>query len=210
MAAGSALIDEPDTMRERRCIVTGEVESEDRLIRFVAGPDGMVVPDIAAKLPGRGLWVSADKQLLELAIAKNHFSRAAKAPLQAQAELAQTVTDQLLRRILDTLGLARRSGVLSVGFDGVSRALAARTPPDLLVEASDGAADGRRKLVGMAAARGLSPGIVDCLSSAELGLALGRENVIHAAINPGRLSERVRLEAGRLRGFRPASGRVGL
>ena len=195
-------------MRERRCIVTGEVRPDDQLIRFVANPEGCVVPDVSAKLPGRGFWVSAERRTLELAVTKSHFSRAAKVPLTAPADLPDRVELQLVRRISEHLGLARRSGVLLSGFDTVARAFGARRPPDLLVEAADGSRDGRRKLLGLAAARGLSPAVMDLLTSSELGLALGRENVVHAAFNPGRLSERVRLEAGRLRGFRPASGHV--
>ncbi|HEY5048934.1 MAG TPA: RNA-binding protein [Rhizomicrobium sp.] len=201
--------DDQKSMRERRCIVTGQVLSEDLLIRFVADPDGRMVPDIAARLPGRGYWVSAQRGVLEVAIAKNHFPRAAKASVLVPADLSERVESQLVRRLSDDLGLARRSGSLVLGFDGVARAMDARIAPDLLVEASDGSEDGRRKLVGLASARGRSPVVMDCLTSAELSLALGRENVVHAALNPGRLSERVRLDAGRLRGFRPAPRRNG-
>ena len=114
-------------MRERRCIVTGEVLPEEALIRFVADPDGCVVPDIAATLPGRGIWVSAQREVLETAVAKNQFSRAAKAPLTAPADLADRVERQLVRRLLDDLGLARRAGLLVLGFDNVSRALDSRS-----------------------------------------------------------------------------------
>jgi hypothetical protein len=196
-------------MRERRCIVTGKVLPDEDLIRFVADPDGCVVPDIAGTLPGRGLWVSAQRGVLEVAVAKNHFSRSAKAHLVASADLPQRVESQLVRRLTDDLGLARRAGLLVQGFDSVARAMDSKKPPIVLVEAADGAEDGRRKLVGMAAARGLHVDVVDCLTCTELSLALGRENVVHAALNPGRLSERVRREAGRLRGFRPASVCVG-
>jgi len=197
-------------MRERRCIVTGEVLPEAQLIRFVADPDGCVVPDIAAKLPGRGMWVTARRDILERAIAKNNFSRSAKAALAASADLAVRVESLLVRRLADDLGLARRAGQLVQGFDNIARAIESRTPPAVLVEASDGSPDGRRKLTAVAATHGLRPEIVDCLSSEELSLALGRENVVHAALIPGRFSERAKLEAGRLRGFRPASGNVGL
>jgi hypothetical protein len=153
--------------------------------------------------------VSARRDAVETAVAKNQFSRAAKTALKAPADLAERVELQLVRRLSDDLGLARRAGLLILGFDVISRALDSKKPPILLVEAADGAADGRRKLVGMAGARGLHPAVMDCLTCAELSLALGRENVIHAALNPGRLSERVRREAGRLRGFRPASVCIG-
>ena len=103
------------------------------------------------------------------------------------------------------LGLARRAGQLVLGFDNVRRTLDDKVPPAVLVEARDGAADGRRKLAGSAHAHSLKTETIDCLSTAELSLALGRENVIHAALKPGRLAERLIFDAGRLRGFRPVS-----
>lgn len=199
--------------RERRCIVTGEVLPEGKLIRFVAGPDGQVVPDLAARLPGRGIWVSSRKNILELAIARNQFSRAAKSKLTISGDLAQRVELQLVGRILDFLGLARRSAALLLGFVAIVESLKSKSPPDLLVEAVDGGRDGREKLLAAAHASGIHPAVIDCLYCSELSLALGRENVVHAAVRRGRFSERLRVEAGRLEGFRPvrrAVGRTGL
>ena len=196
-------------MRERKCIVTGEVREEAQLIRFVVSPDGDVVPDIAAKLPGRGIWASADRATLERAIAKNHFSKAAKANVKASAELPALVEKQIVQRMIGDLGMARRSGVLVTGFDNVARAMDAKPAPALLIEASDGAADGRRKVLGMAKARGLELPVLDGLSSAELSLALGKENVIHAALKAGALAERLIFEAGRLAGFRSGKTEAG-
>jgi uncharacterized protein len=207
--AAAILEREDDDMRERRCIVSGEVLPETRLIRFVAGPDGNIVPDIAAKLPGRGIWVSADTKSLEKAIAKNLFSRAAKKTVAADAGLPARVEKLLVRRMADDLGLARRAGALIMGFDSVERALSGKNPPHLLVEASDGAADGRRKLIAVARAQGLKPAIIDCLDSGELGLALGRENVVHAALKSGQLAERLEMNAGRLAGFRAGTDAAG-
>src|SRR5690349_13851875 len=96
--------------RERRDLVSGEVMEEARLIRFVAGPDGQVVPDLARKLPGRGLWVAADRPSVETAAKKGLFSRAAKAKLSAGAALADQVESLLLKRLLSGLGLARPGG----------------------------------------------------------------------------------------------------
>jgi hypothetical protein len=110
--------------------------------------------------------------------------------------------------MLGDLGLARRSGSLVLGFDNVLRALdGPKTPPALLIEATDGSSDGKRKLYNAAHARGLKPAVVECLSSAELGLALGRENVIHAAVQPGGLAERLTLDAARLKNLRSANER---
>jgi len=194
-----------DDARERRCIVTGDVLAEARLVRFAADPDGNVVPDVAAVLPGRGMWVSATRAVVAAAVAKNLFSKSAKMPLKASGDLPDRVERLIVARMQSDLGLARRAGQAVAGFDNVVRELDARTPPKVLVEASDGAADGRRKLAGSARARGLKVEIIEVLTSAELSLALGRENVIHAALKPGRLAERLTFDAGRLGGFRQAS-----
>lgn len=188
--------------RERRCIVTGEVCDEAHLIRFVVSPDGEIIPDIAAKLPGRGIWVSADRATLERAIAKNHFAKAAKANVRISAGLPALVEKQVAQRMLNDLGLAKRSGALILGFDNVARALQGPMPPPVLIEAADGAADGKRKLYAVAYARGQKPAVIECLTKAELSLALGKENVIHAALKAGALAERLIFEAGRLSGFR--------
>jgi predicted RNA-binding protein YlxR (DUF448 family) len=188
---------------ERRCIVTGQVLPKDRLIRFVAGPDGVVVPDLAAVLPGRGLWVLAERAVVEKAALKGHFAKAARAQVKASPDLAARVEALLVRRMMADLGLARRSGVLVLGSDQVLRALAGKLPPAALIDASDGAADGKRKIRALARGRGWQPVLIVALSSSELSLALGRVNVIHASLKPGRLAERLICDAARLGGFRP-------
>jgi predicted RNA-binding protein YlxR (DUF448 family) len=202
-----AIREDDETAHERKCIVTGKLRDRARLIRFVVSPDGEVTPDLAAKLPGRGMWVSADRKSLEQAVAKNHFSKAAKANVKASADLAARVEKLIVRRMSDDLGMARRSGALVCGFDNVVRELDGAKPPAALVEASDGAADGRRKLVGSAKSRGLDLPVIDVLTCEEISLALGRENVIHAALKSGPLAERLIFEAGRLSGLRNASGK---
>jgi hypothetical protein len=191
--------------RERRCIVSGEIMPDDRLIRFVAAPDGQVVPDVAAKLPGRGLWVTATRRAVGQAVEKKLFARAAKANVAAGADLADRVEKALVTRMLGDLGIARRSGALVLGFDNVLRALDSARPPAVMIEAADGSGDGKRKLYNAAHARGMKPRVVECLTSAEMGLALGRENVIHAAVQPGGLAERLTFDAERLQGFRASS-----
>lgn len=193
---------ETGSVRERRCIVTGDVLSEAQLIRFVVAPDNKVVPDIAGSLPGRGHWVRADRAVLEKAVTRNFFAKSAKSSVDVPADLGTRTQSLLVERMMADLGLARRAGQLVFGFDNVARALQSRTPPVVLVEAGDGAADGRRKLVALAEAKKLAVEIVDCLDSGEISLALGRENVIHAALKSGRLSERLVMDAGRLKGFR--------
>jgi predicted RNA-binding protein YlxR (DUF448 family) len=206
MTVAARKMDEDETMRQRRCIVSGEIMPDNRLIRFVLAPDGQVVPDIAAKLPGRGLWVSASRAAVDAAVEKKLFSRAAKAPANATADLAERAEKALVARMSGDLGLARRAGTLVLGFDNVLRALESVRAPSLMIEASDGAGDGKRKLYNAAHARGLKPQMVECLSSAELGLALGRENVIHAAVQPGGLADRLIFDAERLSGFRNPPG----
>lgn len=198
-----------EAMRERKCIVSGEVREEAQLIRFVVSPDGDVVPDVAAKLPGRGIWVSADRQSVEKAVAKNHFSKAAKANVRASAGLSDLVEKQIVRRMSDDLGLAKRAGQLVTGFDSVVEMLQGPAKSVLLVEASDGAADGRRKLLGVARAQGAAASVVDCLTNDELSLALGLGNVIHAALKAGPLAQRLIFEAGRLAGFRKPEADAG-
>ena len=191
-----------DDERERRDIVTGEIMPEHRLVRFVANPDGQIVPDVAAKLPGRGLWVEATRAAIATAVQKKLFARAAKANVSAGGDLADRTEKALLSRMLGDLGLARRSGAATMGFDNVLRALDSARPPGLLVEAQDGSGDGKRKLYNAAHARSLKPVVVECLTSAELGLALGRENVVHAAVQPGGFMERLALDAQRLGALR--------
>lgn len=201
-----------EAMRERRCIATGEVRPDRELVRFVVGPEGNAVPDISAKLPGRGMWVTADRAILKRAMAKNDFAKAAKASVVVPPDLADSVERLLANHMQSDLGLARRAGQLVFGFDNVLRALDEKVPPRLLIEAQDGAADGRRKLAGSAHARGLQVETIDCLTRAELSLALGRENVIHAAVKPGPLAERLIFDSARLLGFRAkpvADGTVG-
>jgi uncharacterized protein len=203
-ADGARAEEASSDVRERCCIVTRTVLSEDRLVRFVVDPRGEIVPDLAAKLPGRGMWVTADRRMLELAVAKGHFSRAAKAPVAITSDIVNRVETLLVQRMCADLGLARRAGQLILGFDNVARALAGSSPPPVLIEARDGADDGRRKLLGMA--RNAAVTVIDGLTRSEMSLALGRENVVHAAVKSGRLSTRLAADAVRLGGFR---GRLG-
>jgi uncharacterized protein len=188
--------------RERRDIVTGEVMEEARLIRFVAGPDGQAVPDLARKLPGRGIWVAADRASVTQAAKKGLFARSAKAQVRAPADLADQVETLLKSRLLSGLGLARRSGDLTSGFEKVSSAISSGKAA-WLIEASDGAADGRRKILAQARKASPAPGLIGVFGAAELGLALGLENVIHTAFLAGRAAERWAEDVRRLAGFSP-------
>ena len=175
---------------------------ESRLIRFVAGPGGSVVPDLARKLPGRGLWVAADRVSVEPAAKKGLFARAAKARLLAAPDLAGQVEAMLMRRLLSGLGLARKAGDLVAGFEKAHGAIVAGRAA-FVIEALDGAADGRRKILGAFHRASRPPGLIGLFTGEELGLALGGENVIHTAFLAGRGAERWALDARRLVGFRP-------
>jgi hypothetical protein len=195
-----------DAHRERRDLVSGEVMPEERLVRFAAGPEGVVVPDVARKLPGRGLWVAATREAVDQAARKGGFSRAAKAKLSAPADLADQVENLLKTRLLSGLGLARRAGDLILGFEKTAQAIE-QGKTAWMVEAVDGAHDGRRKLLQSArraAEAGLpAPRLLGVFSSEELGLALGLGNVIHLAFLAGRGADRWTIDVERLSGFRP-------
>jgi predicted RNA-binding protein YlxR (DUF448 family) len=200
--AVAAFDEDDDAMRDRKCIVSGEVMPEDRLIRFAVSPDGEVTPDVAATLPGRGIWARATRETLDVAVKKNLFAKAAKAQVKVAPDLAGRVEALLVARMQADLGMARRSDAIHLGFETVQRAIQSDDPPALMVQACDGAADGKRKLFGAAHARGLKIQTTQCLTSAELSVAVGRENVIHAALKSGRLQERLSFDAKRLSGFR--------
>lgn len=188
--------------RLRKDIVLGEATDEARLIRFVAGPDGSVVPDLARKLPGRGIWVGADRASIAAAVKKGLFSRAAKTKLTAPPDLPDQVEALLARRVLESLGLARKAGGIVSGYEKVVAALGTGKVA-WLIEASDGAEDGRRKILAAARRAPAQPRLLGAFNSDELGLALGGENVIHTALLAGRGIDRWTLDVERLSGFRP-------
>jgi predicted RNA-binding protein YlxR (DUF448 family) len=172
------------------------------MVRFVVGPEGEVVPDIAHKLPGRGYWVTASRVLLQRAVERDAFSKAAKSKVAVPADLAARVEALIVARLGDLLGLARRAGLLTLGFAKVEPLL--KSQPGriaALVEASNSGGADRGKLIGIARR---NPGIrvVGCLTDQEIGVALGRENVIHACLSHGPLADRFLSEAERLGGFR--------
>ena len=192
-----------DGSRTRRCIVSGETLPEGRLVRFAVDPEGQVVPDVEAKLPGRGMWVRAERKAVEQAAARGLFARAAGETVKADAGLASRTEARLVERMLNHVGLARRAGDLILGFDQVERALRGPKGPAVIVEAADAAEDGQRKLQAASRSAGIVPFVIGALTSAELSLALGRSNVVHAALKSGRIAERLVFDAGRLNGFRP-------
>ncbi len=133
--------DEP----ERKCIASGETGSKTGLVRFVVGPDGQIVPDILERLPGRGIWVSADRDLVTKAAKKGLFARAARAPVMAPEDLADTVHDLLTRRVIELISLARKSGDAVTGYEKVKEWLVKGTAR-VLIQAEDGSERGKSKL----------------------------------------------------------------
>lgn len=185
---------------ERRCIATGDVQPKHGLIRFVVGPEGQLGPDLAEKLPGRGIWVAADRAALELAVKKNLFSRAAKQPVSLPDDLIDRVEAGLVRRLTDMIALSRKAGEAVAGFEKVKDWLATRQVK-VLLQATDGSERGKSKLWTPTGARYFS-----VLTARELGLAFGRQSVIHGALAAGGLAPRVVEGAAKLQGLRKADG----
>ena len=164
--------------------------------------DGAVVPDLARKLPGRGLWVAADRVSVDTATRRGLFARSAKAKVTAPKDLGDIVQALLRMRLLSGLGLARRGGELVNGFEKVSAALSSGKAT-WLIEAANGAPDGRRKMLAVVRRRTPAPQVFGLFTAEELGLALGLENVIHTAFLAGRAAERWAIDVRRLAGFSP-------
>ncbi len=191
-----------EASRQRRDAVSGEVMAEARLVRFVAAPDGSIVPDVARKLPGRGVWVAATREAVAEAVKKNSFARSAKAPLRPAADLPGQVAALLRQRLLSALGLARRSGEITFGFEKVAAAVEAGRVA-WLIEASDGAADGRRKMLQAAGRVQPPPRLFGAFTSDDLSLALGVGPVIHLGFIAGGSARRWTVDVERYAGFSP-------
>ena len=188
--------DEP----ERRCIATGESQPKGGLIRFVVGPDNSIVPDILGKLPGRGIYVAASRDALNKAVKKGLFARSAKQSVQVPDGLVDEVERQLLARLTDGIAMARKGGRAVAGYEKVKSWLD-QEQRTVLIQASDGSGRGKSKL-----STPYKGTYIGCLTANELGLAFGREHVIHSALGAGGLSKRVIEDASRLSGLRDANG----
>ena len=193
----------PDrTGRTRMCILTRQVRPEADLLRFVAGPDGRIVPDLRARLPGRGVWVGLDRASIAEAAGRKLFARALKADVTVDPGIADDIAALLRKAALGRLGLARKSGAAIAGFAKVEAALT-KEPVAALLTASDAAEDALRKITGRLRARvGNQPGgdtlHIRAFDADELGLAMGRPNVIHAAVLRGPAGRSFRESAERL------------
>jgi uncharacterized protein len=190
---------------ERTCIVTGTKDVPEAMLRFALSPDGSVVPDLRRKLPGRGVWTRLNFDTVSRAAAKQAFSRAFRAKVEAPASLAETVGALLEQDALQSLSIANKAGLVVAGAFKVDSAIQAGGVV-ALIQASDGAADGAAKRaqalrvkLGSEAAAVVR---IDLFESAQLDLALGRANVIHAALKHGAASSAFLARADRLRRYR--------
>ncbi len=191
--------------QERLCAVTRQNLDPRELIRFVLSPDGIIVPDLDRRLPGRGVWIGCDKRLVEKAIATQAFSKSLKVKAEAPADLADRVDTLILKRVTGALSLANKAGLALAGFEKVFAALE-KGPVRAVLHGADAAADGRskidRKYKAIQAAQGLTATIVNLLTIAQMSLAIGRGSVVHAALIPGGLSDRFLDDAERLARYR--------
>jgi uncharacterized protein len=194
--------DAPEKGPLRRCIVTRESGPKEGMVRFVLDPERRVVPDLEGRLPGRGMWLSADADVLERALKRGAFAKAARGAVHVPPDLRARIEDGLTRRIRDLIGFARRGRQAVCGRETVLEWLRAGRA-GLLVEASDGSAAERARLVGDREVPVVAP-----LPAAALGAVFGRDHAVHVAVAPGRLADAIAGEAKRLAGFgAPAAAR---
>ena len=200
--------DEP----ERTCAVTRAKRTPDELIRFVAGPDGMIVPDLAGRLPGRGVWVGCNKDTVATAARTNVFARSLKRKIGVPDGLAEQVDALMARRASEALSLANKAGLVAPGFTKAETAIAAGEAFALIhareaVGDSAGKLDRRLKAVLLEMGRSDVVQIVCELTTDELSLAMGRPHVVHAALRTGGAANNFLRSAGRLQSYRAQLGR---
>lgn len=192
-------------LTERMCIVTRRVLDESELIRFVRGPDGSAVPDLARKLPGRGLWVSLSREHLAEAVRKKLFSRGFGAETKAAGDLPDLVGHLLRGQCLSYLSLAKKAGAAVTGFMKVEEMLG-RERAKILFHAREAQPDGCRKLDKLA---GPDVKKIGLFTLDELDLAFGRSNVVHAAVAKGGLADKLLFAAGRIEMYEAPPGPKG-
>ncbi len=194
---------EDASLPDRFCAVSRERLPKSDMIRFVRSPEGLVLADLAGRLPGRGVWIRADRALVTLAIRKGVFARGLRDAVSVPQDLPDQVEGLLVRRCVDLIGLARKAGQAVCGMDQVRDALR-KEPPGILLEALDGGEDGRMKVYFLAKALYSGVKVAGALSAAELGMAFGREHVVHGLVRRGAIAENWMAAYRRLSGFRPA------
>lgn len=187
------------------CILTREVKDEADLIRFVRGPSGEAVPDLARKLPGRGVWVSLNREVLAEVVRKKLFSRGFAAETTVPADMIERLSAQLRQQALSLMSLAKKAGEAVTGFMKVEE-MVGRGRAKMLFHAIEAAPDGCRKLD-----KYMQPGMAKIVlfHSSELDLAFGRSNVVHAAVAKGGLAEKLLLGVRRIETFEALRGPEG-
>jgi hypothetical protein len=191
----------------RLCALTRVSRSKDELIRFVRGPDGTLYPDPALKLPGRGVWVTATADKVAEAVRAKVFARSLKAEVKIPPDLPTLVGELLERRALDALSMAKKAGLVTTGFDKLD-AMIVKGTVRVLLHARDAAAGGSEKLdrkyVAVSRAALRTPRIETLFTVEQMSLAIGRSNVVHAALTQGGATDKFLSEAGRVKRYRPA------
>ena len=184
----------------RKCIASGEVKDKSSLLRFVVTPDNMIVADVLEKLPGKGIWLGCSKDLLEKTLRDGLLARVTKKPINVPETLLDDVEQMLTNRVISLISLARKSGRAVAGYEKVKDWLS-KDLATVLVQSQDGSERGKSKL---STPRGGT--FIDWLKTSELGLAFGRQTVIHCALASGGITQRVVHDALRLKGLRPSEG----
>lgn len=192
-----ALLLETEGGPRRRCIAGRKALAAADMIRFVVGPDDVLVPDLAGRLPGRGMWLSAERGAVQSAVRGNLFAKTARAKVAVPRDLPEQLERLLVARCIDLVGLGRRAGGLVAGFDQVADGLRAGNLALVLV-ASDAGEEGLRRMRALAG----SVPVVQALTRAEIGGAIGRDEAVHVGLVPGGLAQRLLGELRRLKGFR--------
>ena len=191
----TTLMTGPNSNVQRRCIATGRSAEKAALVRFVLAPSGEIVPDLAERLPGRGVWVSARRDAIDRAVSKQQFARGLRKAVRAHRDLADTVERLLVARIVELLGFARRAGEAVCGFEKCRARL--ERDGTVLLHARDGSRAGLEKLAGASSGKALR-----VLDRVELGAPFGRRDTVHVALVSGGLAHRIIQECTRLSGFR--------
>jgi uncharacterized protein len=195
-----------ERVAERMCIVTRKVADEAELIRFVKAPDGSVAVDLNRKLPGRGVWIGLNRARVREAVKRKAFARGFGEAVEAAADLPDMVGEQLRKSALSYLSLAKKAGE-AVSGNAKVEAMLLGGRARLLLHAREAAENGRRKLDQMA---GSGVAAINIFATTELDLALGRANVIHAAVAKGGLAEKLLLAVCRLEAYEgPDSAQTG-
>ena len=196
---------EADAGLLRQCAVSRAHKPPEELIRFVAGPDGAIAPDLARRLPGRGVWVDATREAVGAAVRQKAFAKSLKRQISVTIDLPALVERLMARRLAEALSIANKAGLVIAGFAKVDE-LIARGQAAVVLHAADAAADGvaklDRKFKAVAGPNGGTATVIRELTGAEMSLAMGRPNVIHAAAAEGGATHRLIEEARRLRRYR--------